>query len=112
MQIVTIMKPAYLLIQVKGNFTYADRTTFKDVVDKAAQADCKHMVVDIQGVNFLDSAALGILVLTHQRFQQEQRRFSLLKPTEQCMKLLTIAGIHKRIPIFQSEQAITAATAA
>lgn len=104
MQIETTVNSTYTLVHLKGSFTFADRTQFKDTMDKAAQTGCTRLIVDLQEVSFLDSSALGILMLTHKRFKEEQRQFGLLKPTAQGMKLLTIAGIHKIITVYLSEQ--------
>lgn len=73
--------------------------------DKASQAGCARLIVDLHEVTFLDSAALGVLVLTHKRFAQEQ-------PTEQGLKLLTIAGIQKIITVYLSEQEASIGNAA
>lgn len=104
MQIETKVNSTYTLVQLKGSFTFTDRTAFKEIADKASQANCPRLIIDLHEVTFLDSAALGILVLTHKRFTQEQKKFCLLKPTEQGLKLLTIAGIQKIITVYTSEQ--------
>lgn len=112
MQLESKVNSTYTLLQLKGAFTFADRTTFKDAIDKASQAGCARLIVDLHEVTFLDSAALGVLVLTHKRFAQEQRKFCLLKPTEQALKLLTIAGIQKIITVYLSEQEASIGNAA
>ena len=104
MQIETTVNTTYTLVRLKGSFTFSERNLFKEVVDKASQASCPRLIIDLHEVTFLDSAALGILVLTHKRFTQEQRKFCLLKPTDQGLKLLTIAGIQKIITVYRSEQ--------
>ena len=104
MQIETTVNSAYTLVRLKGNFIFSERTAFKEVVDKASQAGCPRLIVDLHEVIFLDSAALGLLVLTHKRYTQEQRKFCLLKPTDQGLALLSIAGIQKIITVYKSEQ--------
>lgn len=112
MQVETTVQPTYTRVRLKGSFTYDGRIQFKEAIDKATQAGCTKLLVDLQEVSFLDSAALGILVLTNRKFTEEKRQFGLLKPTDQGLKLLTIAGIHKIIPVYQSEQEATAVNAA
>ncbi len=103
------VRPSGTVLRLDGNFTYDSRREFKASVEKARQAGCRNLVVDLGRVNFVDSAALGLLVLTSHQFQQEQRTFSLMRPAEKVAKLLAIANINRIIPVYENEQAAHAA---
>ena len=52
-----------IILDVVGDLTYAHRAVFKAAVEKAKQAGCRHLIVNLEQVRFVDSAGLGLLVL-------------------------------------------------
>lgn len=56
--------------------------------DTAATA----LVVDMDGVEFMDSSALGLLLATRQRLQSESVRFVLANPSTPVRRLLELTG--------------------
>ncbi|HJT18901.1 MAG TPA: STAS domain-containing protein [Nitrospira sp.] len=108
MPIRTIVHPEYTILHVPDHFRYAERTHFKAAVANALKEGCRRVIVDLADVNFIDSTALSVLAMTAQAMKQEQRTFGLLRPREPVLKLLTISGIHKMMPIYQSEREVLA----
>ena len=100
----TTVLPAGVLISVRGGFRYADREAFAAAVEQAAKDDCPRVLLDLRAVTFMDSAALSVLAMIHQRLKRKQVEFGLLRPTAQVLKLLTISGIPKMMPVYKSEQ--------
>ena len=66
MQIKERVVPQGIILDVVGDLTYANRTAFKAAVEKAKQAGCRHLIVNLEHVRFVDSAGLGLLVLVSQ----------------------------------------------
>ncbi len=58
-----------IILDVVGDLTYANRAVFKAAVEKAKQAGCRHLIVNLEQVRFVDSAGLGLLVLVSQNFK-------------------------------------------
>jgi len=112
MVIQTTIANNHVIVSLKGGLRYADRQALTTALNQAVGPDCTKVLLDLHEVHFIDSAALSILATTHQRLKQQHKIFGLLKPTEQVMRLLTISGIHKMMPIFQSEQEASTATTA
>jgi anti-anti-sigma factor len=112
MTIETLVRPEYTTLRPQHHLRYADRQEFRAAVEGALKTGCRRVILDLQQVNFIDSAALSILAMTAHLLKQEQRSFGLLRPTETIMKLLTISGVHNIIPIYHSELEITSADAA
>ena len=58
MQMKERVVPHAIILDVVGDLTYANRTAFKSAVEKAKQAGCRHLIVNLEHVRFVDSAGL------------------------------------------------------
>ena len=112
MQINERVVPQGIILDVVGDLTYANRSVFRAAVDKAKTAGCKHLIVNLEKVRFVDSAGLGLLVLVSQNFKLVQAQVSVLKPQQYVREIMSLANIPKMIPIYESEEAILTARAA
>ena len=104
--------PQGTILDVEGDLTYANRSVFRAAVEKAKSAGCKHLIVNMEKVRFVDSAGLGLLVLVSQNFKLSQAYFSVLKPQLYVREIMSLANIPKMIPIYESEEAVLVARAA
>ncbi|THJ20041.1 MAG: STAS domain-containing protein [Nitrospira sp. CG24E] len=112
MQINERVVPQGIILDVVGDLTYANRGVFKAAVDKAKSAGCRHLIVNLEKVRFIDSAGLGLLVLVSQNLKLIQAQLSVLKPQLYVREIMSLANIPKMIPIYDSEDAVSGARAA
>jgi len=67
------------------------------------------LVLDMSGVSFLDSAGVGALVQIFVHRRAQQQAFALAALPKQSDAVMTVAGMRKLMPIYESvEQARTA----
>jgi len=65
----------------------------------------RQVVLDMSGVEMLDSAVLGILLAHHQKLQRRGGELILLSPSEEMSDLLAMTDLEQLIPVvFRSEQ--------
>ena len=112
MQINERSGPQGIILDVEGDLTYANQAVFKAAVEKAKQAGCRHLIVNLELVRFVDSAGLGLLVLVAQSFKQRQAQVSLLKPQSYVREIMSLSNIPTLIPIFEREEDALTARAA
>ena len=112
MQIKERAVPHGIALDVVGDLTYANRAVFKAAVEKAKAAGCRHLMVNLEQVRFVDSAGLGLLVLVSQSFKLLQGQVSLLKPQSYVREIMSLANIPKMIPIYEREEDALIARAA
>jgi len=112
MQIKERTVPHGIILDVVGDLTYANRAVFKAAAEKAKQAGCRHLIVNLEQVRFVDSSGLGLLVLVSQNFKLLQAKVSMLKPQSYVREIMTLANIPKMIPIYESEEDALIARAA
>lgn len=62
------------------------------------------MVLDLLGVTFLDSSALGVLVAAHRRLQAEGSGLIVVNVDERVLRVLRITGLIRQLNISDSRE--------
>jgi anti-sigma B factor antagonist len=69
-----------------------------------------HLVLDMSGVAFLDSAGVGALVSLFVHRRNQGKSFALAGLTQQGLAVLQVAGLTKLLPMYPTVEAALAAT--
>jgi anti-anti-sigma factor len=95
--------PEPLVIAPEGELDIATVGAFRAaLVDAAGQAE-HGVVIDLSGVNFIDSSGLGALVELHDRLRRDKRELAVVAPGGTAAAvLLNLAGLQNRLPVFDS----------
>lgn len=64
------------------------------------------VVLDLQDLQFIDSAGLRVILAAHERSQQRGQTFALTRGSQQVQRLLTIAGVNEHLRIVESADEI------
>ncbi len=91
-----------LTISGSFNFSFSAREEFNAAVQKAQDAGARCIVVSLELVSFIDSAALGMLVLAHQSLKRNGVKIVLAHPQEYVHQILNLLNISAKIPIYPS----------
>lgn len=89
-------------LKLEGGFTYTQRKLFQDTLRNLATKKIEHIIVDLAQVAFLDSAALGLLMITHRQLMADKRKLSLAYPQATVRQIIELANLHKTIPLIES----------
>ena len=89
-------------LKLEGSFTYTQRKLFQDTLKNLGDKNVEHVIVDLAHVSFLDSAALGLLMITHRQLVADKRRLSLAHPQSTVRQIIELANLHKTIPLIES----------
>lgn len=92
------------ILDLVGELTYANRCAFKGAVERSKRAGCRHLILNMEGIRFLDSSALGMLALLSQSLKASQGNISLLNPQSYVKEILTLANLHRMLPVYNTEQ--------
>ncbi|HVG02697.1 MAG TPA: STAS domain-containing protein [Nitrospira sp.] len=92
------------ILDLVGDLTYANRSSFKAAVERSKQAGYRHLIVNLQAVRFLDSSALGMLALLSQSMKASQGVIILSNPQSYIREILALAHLDRLLPIYNSEQ--------
>lgn len=90
-----------VILHMDGRFDFGARKTFKGALDEAIN-ERMPIVLDLGQVSFVDSSALGLLVIAHQNLKNKKIPFSLVNPQTYVRQVLDLANVAKMIPIYQT----------
>jgi anti-sigma B factor antagonist len=76
--------------------------TVKGFIPKLRAEPAPHVVLDMSGVNFLDSAGVGALVSLFVSRRNQGKSFALAALTPQATAVVTVAGLQKLLPVFKT----------
>lgn len=78
---------------VVGRVDAFESASFSNKIEEHLAETPQHIVMDLQGVDYLDSSGLAVLVRTWRTQQTRSRRFSLVMPTsESAQRIFSLAG--------------------
>jgi anti-anti-sigma factor len=90
-------------LKLEGNFTYIQRKPFQEMLKSVAVDGVDQIVIELSQVAFLDSAALGLLMISHRQLQAEKRTLSLAYPQPTVRQIIELANLHKTIPLIDAD---------
>ena len=82
-------------------------TTFSRYLKDLLEEGVRSVVIDLAGIDYVDSTGLGELVGYLQKYTERGRRLGLLNPQARILNLLKLTQLDETFPIFDSlEQAV------
>ena len=93
-----------LILTLSGRFDFQARKTWQEAIEQAQATNHRDILLNFSQVSFLDSDALGLLTVAHQKFQLTQQHLILVAPQEYGLKVFNLVNLHKMMPIVATEQ--------
>ncbi|MEX2550907.1 MAG: STAS domain-containing protein [Nitriliruptoraceae bacterium] len=91
-------RAGWTVIVVSGQLDVATAPEMRQVLKEAQYDDRQHLVVDLTGLEFLDSFGLGVLVGALRRARMRGGRFVLAGPNARIREILEVTELDR---IFQ-----------
>ena len=89
-------------LSVTGRFDYKITKEFRDSYSKAARHKGVTYYVNLNDTSYIDSSALGILLLLRERAKDNGGRVIIEQPGKQVNQLLKVANFEKLFTINQT----------
>lgn len=70
-------RDSHCQVGMSGQFTFADNVRFRDILDSIDQHSSKSVTLNLKKVDFIDSAALGMLLLLGEKGKTEHFSITL-----------------------------------
>jgi anti-anti-sigma factor len=96
--------PNGVVLEMTGDLIFANGEHFKQAVEAIRQKGCRHLILNMADVRFVDSSGLGLLALVSQNFKLSQGKVSMLKPQSYVREIMRLANIPKLIPVYDNEE--------
>jgi anti-anti-sigma factor len=91
-------------ISLQGKFTFADNAAFASVLEGISNRRYKSVIINLEGVEFIDSAALGILLLARDRCDSNSVGIVLKNPTGHVKQMLKVSKFHEMFNIIEKDE--------
>ncbi len=76
---------------LRDQLTFSDREQFDTVIDKLLARKKPVTAVDLAGLDYMDSAGLGMLLTLRDRAERQGAQVKLLRPKGEVSELLALA---------------------
>jgi anti-sigma B factor antagonist len=87
------------IVTAIGEFDFYSAPLLRTQLLDQIESGRHHLIVDMTGLTFLDSSALGVLVGALNRVRPLDGSVQLVIPTEQVLKIFRITGLLKVFPV-------------
>ena len=90
-----------IILDLCGRFDAAAKKEVQQAIDAAFATGTSHVILNLTDVSLVDSAAIGLLAINHQKVKQKGGRISLLNPKPEVRMILDMAAMPRLIPSFE-----------
>jgi anti-sigma B factor antagonist len=89
----TVQEGRIAVVSVAGELDLVSAPRLRSAIASLQHESLDEVVVDLEGLEYIDSVGIGLLVASRRRLDAEGRRFSLRNPSPAVMRLLEITGL-------------------
>lgn len=91
-----------VVIAARGELDVSSADSFSAELDRAGQAGVHRVVLDLSGLEFMDSSGIACLVKAQRNAQAYGQRFVVVRGPRQIQQLLELTGLAKHLTIVGS----------
>jgi anti-anti-sigma factor len=100
---------SYTLVVLTGESDMNTRQILGTVLEQAMSKAGRHLLIDMSGLEFIDSVAMHVLIDTRNRFALEGGRTSIIAPHPLVARVLNLSGADQMVPVHPDLAAALAA---
>lgn len=88
-----------LIVDLAGMLTFDDHERFRELATALADGPAQTAVLDLSGLTMIDSAGIGMLIMTGDRLSRVGKALRLRGVKGQVAKVVELSRIEQLIPI-------------
>jgi anti-sigma B factor antagonist len=92
------------LLALNGELDLLSAPALERSMDELARSDGDLIVVDLRGLDFMDSTGLHVLVRAQQDAHESGRRFALIRGRDQVQRLFDLTGVNDGFTIVDAPE--------
>jgi anti-sigma B factor antagonist len=93
------------ILDLSGKITMGgEELKLRDAVNGLMEEGRRNILLNLNGISFVDSAGLGELVACYKRAQEKKASLKLLNATGKVLDVLVLTKLHTVFEIFRDEQ--------
>lgn len=93
------VKEQEAVVQLKGRLTFNDHAKLRSLIREMLQNKTKRQVLDLNALEFVDSAGIGMLLIAREEMANVDKQLVLRAATGQVKRVLTVAQLNKIVTI-------------
>lgn len=93
------VKEQEAVVRLKGRLTFNDHAKLRALIREMLQNKAKRQVLDLSGLEFVDSAGIGMLLIAREEMANVDKQLVLRAATGQVKRVLTVAQLNKIVVI-------------
>jgi len=78
-------------VKMKGKFTFSDHEKFREIISIIKNGGVSGVSIDVSGIEFVDSAALGMLLIAREEAEKGGINLVLRNPNGQISKMFKVS---------------------
>lgn len=82
----------HTLLTLSGDFTFKDNPRFRQLLGQLQDSPPKELKLDVAQLEFIDSAALGMLLLLHDQSNRTRTNVTIESATGQIKQMLQLSN--------------------
>ncbi|MGH3279233.1 MAG: STAS domain-containing protein [Trebonia sp.] len=94
--------PGFTVIVISGEIDVYTAPKLREKLISLVEAGSYQLIVDMEGVEFLDSTGLGVLVGGLKRVRAQDGRIDLVCTQSRILRIFKITGLNKVFSIYDS----------
>ena len=91
-------------VEVQGEIDVYTSPRVKETINELIEKGHYHLVINLEGVRYIDSTGLGVLIGALKKVREHNGRILLVCTNPQIKKIFNITGLVKIFEIFKDEQ--------
>ena len=99
-------EPDRVVLRLNGELDLASVPLLESEVESATLDDPATIVLDLRGLEFIDSTGLRAILLQDKRSTERGQTFALVRGSEQVQRLMRMTGLDEHLKIIASPEEI------
>ena len=87
-----------VVVRLVGELDLASTPGLEGVLESPVAMAAAMLVIDLQGLEFLDSTGLRVLLSTHERSKERGQAFAVTRSSPQVQRLFSITRVDEHLP--------------
>jgi anti-sigma B factor antagonist len=93
---------ARIVVKLEGELDMANAPLLQNAIESAELGAAKTVVLDLQGLTFLDSTGLRIILAAREQCWRRGQEFAVTPGSQQVQRLLSVTGVGEHLRTISS----------
>ena len=97
------------IVAASGELDLRTSPGLEERLDSVFKTDAALVILDLRGIEFMDSTGLRVLLTAHQRAHDTGKRFGLVRGAEQVERVLRLTGVRDLLTVVDAPEELMTA---